>query len=245
MSDQVGSAMSSLEALLVVQDHDTAVDQLRHRLRTMPERSELQALETQQRSVAVQRAEVAERRDEVAGRQAGLEQTIAASEGRIAEIDARMYSGQVSASRELQAMATEIDSIKQRISRLEDAALETMDEREPLDQTVEELDRKSQELAGEGEQLRAAIAANEAAIHEQLAQEQEARAEAANAVPEELLATYERLRTRLGGVGAARLEHGTCMGCRLRLPASELDRLKREPPETLLFCEQCGRILVR
>ncbi len=245
MSDQVGSAMSSLEALLVVQDHDTAVDQLRHRLRTMPERSELQALETQQRSVAAQRAEVAERRDEVAGRQAGLEQTIAASEGRITEIDARMYSGQVSASRELQAMATEIDSIKQRISRLEDAALETMDEREPLDQTVEELDRKSQELAGEGERLRAAIAANEAAIQEQLAQEQEARAEAAHAVPEELLATYEELRTRLGGVGAARLEHGTCMGCRLRLPASELDRVKREPPETLLFCEQCGRILVR
>lgn len=211
----------------------------------MPERAALQDVEARQRSLSAQRAEIAQRRDEVAGRQAGLEGTIATSEARIAEIDARMYSGQVTASRDLQAMAGEIESIKQRVSTLEDAALEAMDEREPLDEEVEALDWRARDLAAEAERLRAAIAVNEEALGRELAQEQEARAEAARSVPPELLTSYEKLRARLGGVGAARLEHGTCMGCRLRLPASELDRLKREPPDALVFCDQCGRILVR
>ncbi len=237
--------MTALEALLVVQDHDTAIEQLRHRHRVMPERAALQDVEARQRSLAAQRAEVAQRRDEVAGRQAGLEGTIATSEARIAQIDARMYSGQVTASRDLQAMAGEIESIKQRVSTLEDAALEAMDEREPLDEEVDALDSRARDLAAEAERLRAAIAVNEEALGRELAQEQEARAEAAGSVPPELLTTYEKLRARLGGVGAARLEHATCMGCRLRLPASELDRLRREPPDALVFCDQCGRILVR
>ena len=38
---------------------------------------------------------------------------------------------------------------------------------------------------------------------------------------------------------------GTCMGCHLQLPATEVDRLKRLEPDTLVFCDQCGRILVR
>lgn len=237
--------MSALEALLVVQDHDTAVDQLRHRHRALPARAALQDVEGRQRALAAQRTEVAQRRDEVAGRQAGLENTIAASEARIAEIDARMYSGQVSASRDLQAMATEINSIKQRVSTLEDSALEVMDEREPLEAEVEALESRAGELAVEAEQLQATIAAEEEAVSREMAEQQEARSRAAASVPPELLATYEKLRARLGGIGAARLEHGTCMGCRLRLPASELDRLKREPPEAVVFCDQCGRILVR
>ena len=60
----------------------------------------------------------------------------------------------------------------------------------------------------------------------------------------ELLAEYERLRARLGGIGAARLEHGTCMGCRMKLPATELDRIKHQSPDELVHCDQCGRILV-
>ena len=49
----------------------------------------------------------------------------------------------------------------------------------------------------------------------------------------------------LGGVGAARLVGPSCTGCHLTLPAQELDRIRREPPDALVFCDQCGRILVR
>jgi uncharacterized protein len=237
--------MSRFDGLLVVQEHDTTLDQLRHRRANLPERTELKDVEAKRVALAAERAEVAARRDEVAARQANLEKDIAASEQRIAEIDKRMYSGEISASRDLQAMAHEIESIKSRVSTLEDHALEAMDEREPLDASVNELDERDAGFVALGVQLAEAIVAAEAEIDAEVQREVEARAAAASSVPDDLLAEYERLRTRLGGIGAAKLEHGTCMGCRMKLPATELDRIKHQSPDDLVHCDQCGRILVR
>lgn len=237
--------MSRFEELLAVQDLDLAIDQLRHRRAHLPERGELKQVESERAALATELAQAVAARDEVAARQAGFEKDIAASEGRIAEIDKRMYSGEVSASKDLQAMATEIEHLKARVSKLEDAALEAMDEREPLDAAVADLEARDAGLVELGERLRAAITDAEASIDSDLVAEVEQRTTAATAVPADLLAEYERLRTRLGGIGAARLEHGTCMGCRMKLPATEIDRIKHQPPDALVHCDQCGRILVR
>ena len=72
-----------------------------------------------------------------------------------------------------------------------------------------------------------------------------ARAASASSVSSELLDNYEKLRSRLGDSGVARLEHGTCMGCHMKMPATELDRIRHQPPDVIVYCEQCGRILVR
>jgi uncharacterized protein len=236
--------VSRFEGLLAVQDLDLAIDQLRHRRAHLPERAELKQVEAQRAALATELATAVAARDEVAERQAGFEKDIAASENRIGEIDKRMYSGEVSASKDLQAMATEIEHLKARVSKLEDAALEAMDEREPLDAAVADLEARDAGLVELGDRLRAAIADAEAEIDAELATEIEQRSGAAGAVPEDLLGEYERLRSRLGGIGAARLEHGTCMGCRMKLPATEIDRIKHQPPDALVHCDQCGRILV-
>jgi predicted nucleic acid-binding Zn-ribbon protein len=237
--------MSRFDDLLDVQALDTTIDQLRHRRTHLPERGELKDAEAKRQVLAGEHAAATSARDEVAKREAGFEKDIAASEARIAEIDKRMYSGEVTSSRDLQAMSGEIEHIKVRISTLEDSALEAMDEREPLDAAVADLEARDAALAEEADRLRAVIAEAEAAIDAELADEVARREAAASGVPGELLAEYERLRTRLGGIGAARLEHGTCMGCRMKLPATELDRVKRQPPDALVHCEQCGRILVQ
>jgi uncharacterized protein len=236
--------MSRFDGLLVLQEHDTTLDQLRHRRTHLPERAELKDVEVKRAALAVERAEVAAARDEVAARQANLEKDIAASEQRVVEIDKRMYSGEVTASRDLQAMTHEIESIKRRVSTLEDHALEAMEEREPLDAAVAELDERDAGFVELASTLTAAIAAAEAEIDAELDRETAARAAALADVPGDLLADYERLRARLGGIGAARLEHGTCMGCRMKLPATELDRIKHQSPDELVHCDQCGRILV-
>ena len=237
--------MSALEDLLAVQAIDTTLDQLRHRRVNLPERAELKDVVAKRKALESEQASAVAVRDEVAARQANLEKDIAASEARIVEIDKRMYSGEVTASRDLEAMAKEITSIRARVSTLEDHALEAMDEREPLDAAVTELEQRDAGYVELAERLRADIAAAESEIDAEIAQEEAARSAAATVVPAELLEEYERLRARLGGIGAARLEHGTCMGCRMKLPATELDRLKHQPPDALVHCDQCGRILVQ
>ena len=237
--------MSSLDRLLVVQDHDTHIDQLEHKRQTLPEKAELAELEKRRTALRATRDEVAGRRDEVAERQAEAEAEIAAAEKRITEIDNRMRSGAVSASRELQAMQGEIDSIRGRVSSLEDGALEAMDEREPLDAEVSGYDEQLAALDDAAAALAERIREAEAGITDELVRERAQRAEAAADLPADLSSTYEKLRARLGGIGAARLDGNRCAGCHLTLPATELDRLRHLPAGELAYCEQCGRILVR
>ena len=236
--------MSALESLLAVQDRDTVIDQLIHRRAHLPERAELTAVEARIAEIESRRTEAQVRRDEVGARQSRLERDTASVEARINEIEKRMYSGAVSASRELQAMSAEVESLNGRRSSLDDDLLESMEEAEPIDEELSALlvERSAQDA--EGERLRAAIAEAEVSIDAELDVERAARDEIAGGLPADLLATYERLRTKLGGVGAARLVGSSCTGCHLTLPATELDRIKRGPADALVFCDQCGRILV-
>lgn len=235
---------ANLEALLAVQTIDTDLDRCHHRRASLPERDELLTTEAQLIALDRQLAAAQADRSTVAARELALEDNLASVEKRAAEVKKRLYGGTVSATRELQAMAAEVDSLTARGSELESRVLEAMEEREPLDDRVNG-------LAGG----KAALLASRAVVEERLAEREmevdaeiealtAARTEAAAGVPADLIATYERLRQRLGGVGAARLVGARCDGCHLTLPATELDQLRHQPPGTLNFCDSCGRILV-
>jgi predicted nucleic acid-binding Zn-ribbon protein len=228
-----------------VQEHDTAMDRLRHRRVTLPERADLARLEEEVARLERSLAQVTEQRDGVARRQKRLEDELGAIEAKVGEFEKRLYSGTVTVPRELQAMQAEVESLRRRRSDLEDQVLEAMGEREPLDEEVSRLEAERARQDAEGGRMRAAIAEAEAAIDAEMAGEREAREAAAANLAPELSRLYEQLRTKLGGVGAARLVNGRCSGCHLTLPATELDRIRREPPDALIRCEQCGRLLVR
>jgi predicted nucleic acid-binding Zn-ribbon protein len=232
-------------ALLSMQDHDTALDQLRHRRETLPERSARQQLLEQGQRVAAERDQVAAQRDDIAKREAEIEGELAVSEERATKLDKRMYSGEVSASRDLQAMAEEIERLKSHASSLEDKALELLEEREPLDASIAEMESQLRDLADQIHQLEAAIAAAEVEIDAEIATEDAARGALAAQIPDALIARYEALRKKLGGTGAAPLHGAQCGGCHLTLPAQEVDRIKHAPADELILCDQCGRILVR
>jgi predicted nucleic acid-binding Zn-ribbon protein len=231
--------------LLRLQEHDSAVDRLRHRRQNLPEAAELRAVEDEIARLEATLAEVGARAGEAARAQRRVEDELASVEAKIAELDRRLYSGAVTIPRELQAMQAERESLRARRSSLEDGVLEAMGEREPLDEEVAGLEGRRRELDAEGSRLRAAVAEAEAAIDKELAAETEARAAAAASIPDDLRTLYEQLRPRLDGVAAAPLVNGRCGGCHLALPATEVDRLRREPPDALVRCDQCERILVR
>lgn len=237
--------MTVYDDLLQVQEHDTAADRLRHRRDHLPEAAELNAVEDELAQLEATLAEVEGRAAEAGRLQRRLEGELSLVESKLADLDAKLYSGAVTVPRELQAMQGEGDTLRARRSDLEDQVLEAMGEREPLDAEVVGLEKRRSELDEAGARLRAAVAEAQAAVDRELAVELDARAAAAAAIPPDLAALYEQLRAHLGGVAAAPLVNGRCGGCHLALPATEIDRLRKEPPETLVRCEQCSRILVR
>ena len=183
--------------------------------------------------------------DEVGRRQSALEHELAVVESKLAEDQSRLYSGTVGIIRELQALQAEVDALKRRKGDLEDKVLEILDEREPLDSGAAALEAEQEKVFDEAGDAEGQVVAAQAEIDVLLASEVDARKAAADGLPPAVVAEYDRLRARLGGIGAAPLVNGRCGGCHLSLSASELDALRRQPPDALLCCEQCGRILVR
>jgi len=235
---------TDLEALLAVQELDTAIDRARHRRATLDERAALVAIDAQLASGEQQLSAARAQRNAVSDREQSLEGTLTAVEGRASEVKKRLYGGTVSATRELQAMAAELDSLTARASDIESQALEVMEEGEPLDARVQALEGERASSIAARIVVEARLAQLEVEVDGETDVLSDARANAAGHVPAGLLATYEDLRQRLGGTGVARLVGSRCGGCHLTLPATELDRLRRQVPGNVSFCEQCERILV-
>jgi predicted nucleic acid-binding Zn-ribbon protein len=237
--------VAPLDILLEVQERDTTLDQLAHRRATLPARAELHAIEERLAGIDGRRTRAEADRHALSERQARLESDIAAVARRIHEVERRMYSGEVAASRELMAMSEEVESLNRRRRELEEMAFEAMAAGEPLDAELARIAAEREATEADAGRIQAVIGDAETEIDAEVVTERDARAALVAKLPDDLTQRYERLRGRLGGIGAARLEHGSCTGCHLALPAVELDHIRRAPPEAIITCEQCGRILVR
>ena len=236
--------MASLEQLLVLQEHDTTADQLRHRRATLPERDELEQLRRELGTIATEQATTQAERDEVARAQKRLEDEVATVEDKAATVHATLYGGSVTSPRELQALQEEEAALKRHQSTIEDKVIEQMELAVPLDERLAALDERRAHVDAEIERVTALLAAAETALDGELDLVVAQREAAAASVPADLLDRYEQLRLELGGIAVARLVGTNCGGCHLTLSAVELDRIRHEPGDAIVLCEECGRLLV-
>ena len=99
-------------------------------------------------------------------------------------------------------------------------------------------------MGREVDRLRAAVSAAEAEIDVRTTEQSSEREARRVRVPEPLLGDYERRRARNEGVGAALLIGDTCQGCRLSIPATEVDEIRHDTTGRAFACDNCGAILV-
>jgi uncharacterized protein len=247
MTNQVSEPdrpLSALEQLLEVQRHDTRADQIRHRKANLPERAALVEREADKTRTEREHATTTARRDELQAEQDRIEGEVNKAKARIAEVDGKLYGGATSNPRELQALQDEVASLGRRVSLLEDSELEVMEQLEPVEAATVANQAEIVRLEGEIERLGMELTAAEAELDVELAEVEDHRASAAQAVPAELLEEYEHIKVNSGGVGVAPLTGGQCGGCHIKLSAMESDRIKKLPPDAVAYCDECGRILV-
>ena len=233
-----------LEALLIVQEHDTARDRLRHRRASLPERTELESVATQLRATEVQAADVRAERDRVLANERRLDDEARSIGAHADDADKRLYSGAVASPRELQALQADVEMLRKQRSQIEDRELEVMEARETLDAQLASLDERAAQLGADIVRLQAIIAATEQEIDGELAEEDAAWNAAAASVPEALMADYQRRRAQNRGAGAARLVGTTCGACHLSIPSTEAERIRRAAGAEVAYCDNCGAILV-
>ena len=231
--------------LLSVQGHDTRIDQLRHRLDTLPERAALAARQQEGKRLSNQRETLQVRRLELQRTLKRNEDELAALEGRRKKEYDRLYSGEVTGTRELLTLQEEVDGLRSRCSDMESGALEMMEAIEEGDAEVESLETSLEAAGAEIAAAQRQLEEAQAVVQAEIDQEAAARSSEAAEIPDAALSSYDGLRARMGGVAVARLRNGTCEGCHLALSAMGLDRIRHAPADELCHCEECGRILVR
>jgi predicted nucleic acid-binding Zn-ribbon protein len=237
--------MASLDQLLVLQEHDTTAEQLRHRRLTLPQREQLVAHQQELASIEQQTVTVQGQRDEVARTQKRLEDEVASVEAKVADVNGKLYGGSVTSPRELQALQDDESSLKRHQTNVEDKVIEQMELALPLDEELERLRARTVELEAAVRDTTAGLTVAEAEIDVELEAVLAERAAVAAELAPAQIEKYEQLRHDLGGIGVARLVGTNCGGCHLTLSAVELDRIRHAPADELVFCGECGRLLVR
>ena len=231
--------------LLELADLDTELSRLDHRRRTQPEIAELAQLGERaakvRDAITIADTNLSDLDRELSRAERDVEQVRV----RIERDNERLNAGQVSNARELESLQSEVASLRRRQSDLEEGVLELMEKRE----TAQAL---RDGAAAEGETVTADTASVTARsdvalgeINELEAKAQTARASVVASLPDDLLALYDRVRAQSGGLGAAPLRRGQCLGCRVQLSTVDLNAIRAAAPDEVVRCEECRRILVR
>ncbi|HEX7744465.1 MAG TPA: C4-type zinc ribbon domain-containing protein [Micromonosporaceae bacterium] len=230
--------------LLDLQAIDTALAQLAHRRRTLPENAEVDALARQLSALEDERIRAQVAVDDLDRDIARLEKDIDQVRLRKDRDQARLTLG-TGPARELEALQHELASLNRRQSELEDAELALMEQRETAQAALDEIAAR----IAAGREKRSAAEARRDRILGDIAKDEQFRTAARQPLvadlPADLTALYDKLRADLGGLGAALLTGGRCGGCRLELSGADRARIRAADPDEVVRCEECRRIMVR
>lgn len=230
--------------LLDLQAADTALAQLAHRRKTLPELAAIAERDARLQSLQNELIDAETRVGDVAGDQRRLENDVDAVRSRASRDEQRLQSGGLPA-KELESLQHELTTLARRQGTLEDELLEVMEQREDADGVLALLTKQREEMESERADLLAARDVTFAEIDGASQQRTAQRAAIAAEIPAALLAVYERAREHGGGVGAAILRQRRCEGCHIELSGSELASVRSAAPDEVVRCDNCRRILVR
>jgi len=229
--------------LLDLQATDTALSQLVHRRRHLPELAAIAERIARAAEFNDAVVEARTRLDDLAAEQKRMEADVETVRARTSRDEARLQAGGLP-SRELESLQHEIATLARRQSTLEDELLELMEQGETAEAQLREASERHEAVVAEQRELEAKRDAAFAEIDAAVGQRTPERATIAAELPPELLALYERARTQ-SGTGAALLRQRRCEVCHIELSGSELSKVRTAAADEVVRCDNCRAILVR
>lgn len=239
------AAASAQLRLLDLQAEDTAIAQLMHRKTTLPEHEVIAKGKEERAQLATSLVATRTRVTDLKADVDKAESDLAPVKERLARDVKRRDDGLVTDPRGFAALTDEIDHLGKRISDLEDAELEALEQLETA--TAEEADLAGQ-MAELENSLHAVVTSRDeqlAGLDAEIAAHQQVRDTVAAELPADLVALYDRIRAKAGGLGAAELKARRCGGCQIEATATALADYAAAAADEVLRCEECERILVR
>lgn len=149
---------------------------------------------------------------------------------------------QVKTNREYEALQHEIDALKGKGSEVEDEIIELLEKTEKIAATAAEQEGKLGAFRGEAEKEKRELDRRLETLAGGIAVKLDERKRLVVDLDEALIARYDRIRDKKGGLAVASVKNGACGGCYRRIPPQEIQELKQM--QRIIACEGCGRIIV-
>lgn len=237
-----GAAAADLDRLWQLQLVDGAIRTAREALAGHPDRQAEEAARHEVEALSARQQAQQERLRQLKLAVRRAESELAAAEQESRQLHERLFGGSVTNPKELSSLQARYESTSQRVSRLQDEALERMVELEETEKALQHLEGQLAEGRRRLEEARRRWDGTRAALEAELARLEQERARLVEGIQNPTyLARYERLAAAKGGQALAVVEGERCSGCGVPLSTYVMTEARRK--ERMTFCEVCGRIL--
>jgi predicted nucleic acid-binding Zn-ribbon protein len=144
-------------------------------------------------------------------------------------------------NKEYQALLKEIEETERGNAKKEDKVLACLEELEKLNKEIE---AKEKDLSSMRDHLKSeeiTIEKEVAHIEKELSDMDRFKVKLKQTIDSQLLAKYEQIKARSGGIAVSLVNDATCSECHLSIPPQMYNELQRQ--DTLKFCPNCQRII--
>jgi len=228
--------------LLDLQAFDTKISQLEHRVKKLPQHVAI--ADVHQHRDRLQLTQLEERgiKEDIELELSRIDSDVKVVDARIARDSERLDA--TSSAKDAAALEHELTALRTRLSNLEDIELAVMERLEAQQKVVDNLVEQAGNLATETSELEASRDEALRDIETELGTVRTGRAALQSTIPEDLLALYERQRSRYG-TGASLLRGGVSQASGVKLLENEMQEIRAAAPDAVIMCASSEAILVR
>lgn len=226
-----------IEKLLILQDRDRRISRIREQLARIEPERELFQSRAASAQAGLDNAKLKVKQTETDRKKLELE---AESKKQLIEKYA-LQQFQTKKNEEYRALAHEIETCKEEITRLEDKQLELMEQIEAFQKQTAAATREAEESRKVAESKLKDIAAGEQNLRAELSGLESNRDQLTAAIEERALRQYERLLRNKGDNVVVGIQHGVCGGCHMKFPVQLM--VSCQAAKEMITCPNCGRIL--
>jgi uncharacterized protein len=229
--------LPQIEQLLILQDRDQKLKQLKAELATIPLERKRVDQTLASKTAALEKIKTESRDLEVTRK--NLELDARARRDSVAKYRTQQF--QTRKNEEFQALGQEIGRLEREIATTEDREIEVMERLEKIQGEARRAEADFKAAQASNEQQLGLLQKKKGVAEERLRELEIERKRLADSLDPDILFQYSRLFTSKGGDAVVPIEHEVCMGCHMKNTATTVHRAKLG--RDVVHCEQCGRIL--
>jgi len=179
------------------------------------------------------------RLEELTHQQHSLEWQVDDLSVKVSATEEKLFGGRIRNPKELANLQRENEEVKARQSQIEDRVLELMDQVEATTAAVKTSTTDLARLEEEWRDQQQRLSTELTQLKESHADLTQKRAVQVAQIDSAVIEVYQQLQAQKG-TAVALVEQGTCRGCQIALPTTELQQVRGGG---LVRCSSCGRIL--